>query len=315
MRFTTAKNLFADSSLQIRLHLALGIVEQLYCFASRTKTTMSAESPSSRETPQAVVSDGLDRASELQSIGKREEAAIELEKSLRVARATPYEIEFLTRIRLGLTLADVYLTLNRMDDARTFLAEEVAFAKRISQIMQATGTLQQKRSAMSGYLQIRDRATQIGLLGQVAPALHLDTWLVGGPVTLADLHGRVVLLEFWATWCKPCQQMFPKLTLLYDLESNRGLEILGITRHYLAYGGPPEAKAEELKLMRTLLTEHRVTFPVAVAPDETLQRIYGANGLPTVVLIDRQGIVRYAGPGGEDPAFEKDLHICLGETV
>jgi thiol-disulfide isomerase/thioredoxin len=202
-----------------------------------------------------------------------------------------------------------------MDDARTFLAEEVAFAERISQIMQATGTLHQKRSAMSGYLQIRDRATQIGLLGQVAPALSLDTWLVGGPLTLADLHGRVVLLEFWATWCKPCQQMFPKLTLLYDRESGKGLEILGITRHYLAYGGPPEAKAEESKLMQTLLTEHRVGFPVAVASDETLQRVYGANGLPTLVLIDRQGVVRYAGPGGEDPAFEKQLQICLGETV
>jgi thiol-disulfide isomerase/thioredoxin len=276
---------------------------------------MSAESTSINATPQAVVSGGLDRASELQSFGKLEEAATELEKSLQVARATPYEIEFLTRIRLGLTLADVYLSLNRIDDARTFLAEEVAFAERISQIMQATGTLNQKRSAMSGYLQIRDRTSQIGLLGQLAPALDLDTWLVGDPVTVAELRGRVVLLEFWATWCKPCQEMFPKLTALYERESKNGLEILGITRHYMAYSGTPEAKAEELNLMRTLLTEHRVRYPVAVTPDETLQRVYGANGLPTVVLVDRQGIVRYAGPGGEDPAFEKQFQICLAETV
>jgi len=308
------KNLFADPSCQTRLRLAPES-SNIYIACLRNPIYMSAESASITVAPQAVVSGGLDRASELQSFGKLEEAATELEKSLQVARATPYEIEFLTRIRLGLTLADVYLSLNRMDDARKFLAEEVAFAERISQIMQATGTLNQKRSSMSGYLQIRDRATQIGLLDQVAPALHFDTWLVGEPGRLADLQGRVVLLEFWATWCKPCQQMFPRLTALYDRESNKGLEILGITRYYMAYGGSPEAKAEELNLMQTMLTEHRVTFPVAVAPDEKLQRVYGANGLPTVILVDRQGVVRYAGPGGEDPAFEKQLKICLAETV
>lgn len=276
---------------------------------------MSAESASITMTPQGAVSGGLDRASELQSSGKFAEAAIELETSLQAARATPYEIEFVTRIRLGMTLADVYLSLNRIDDATSFLAEEVAFAERISQIMQATGTINQKRSAMSGYLQIRDRATQIGLLGRPAPQLDLDKWLVGNPVTFADLRGRVVMVEFWATWCKPCQEMFPKLTTLYERESKRGLEILAITRHYMAYAGTPEAKTEELNLMRAVLAEHRVVFPVGVAADERLQAVYGANGLPTVVLVDRHGVVRYAGPGGEDPAFEAQLEHCLAETV
>lgn len=275
---------------------------------------MSAEPVSIATTPQAVISGGLDRAAEFQSSGKFEEAAIELEKNLQHARATPYEIEFVTRIRLGMTLADVYLSLNRIDDATSFLTEEVAFAERISQIMQATGTVNQKRSAMSGYLQIRDRAVQIGLLGRPAPELELDQWLVGERMSLADLRGRVVMVEFWATWCKPCQEMFPKLTALYERESKRGLEILAVTRHYMAYAGTAEAKAEELNLMRAVVAEHHVTFPVAVAADERLQAVYGANGLPTVVLVDRHGVVRYAGPGGEDPAFEGQLQQCLATT-
>jgi thiol-disulfide isomerase/thioredoxin len=208
-------------------------------------------------------------------------------------------------------LADVYLALNRLEDARSFLSEETAFAERISQIMQSTGTLNQKRQAMSGYLQIRDRSAQIGLLGNPAPELDLRMWLVGDPITLDDLRGRVVMLEFWATWCKPCQEMFPKLTSLYEQESRNGLEILAITRHYMAYGGTLEAKNEELDLIRKTVREHGVTFRVAVADDERLQATYGANGLPTVVLIDRKGIVQYAGPGGEDPAFEKSLRNCL----
>lgn len=274
---------------------------------------MSPESTVAEIAPQAFVSAGLDRASELQSQGNLEAAAAELEKSAQAARATPYEIEFLTRIRLGMMLADIYLALNRLEDARSFLAEEAAFAERISQIMQATGTLNQKRQAMSGYLQIRDRAAQIGLLGQPAPETDLKMWLVGDPVTLADLRGQVVMLEFWATWCKPCQEMFPKLTSLQEEESRNGLQILAITRHYMAYGGTLEAKNEELDLIRKTVTDHGVTFRVAVADDERLQATYGANGLPTVVLIDRMGVVQYAGPGGEDPAFEKSLRSCLAE--
>src|SRR2546423_11128 len=107
---------------------------------------MSTESASITVKPQALVSDVLDRAFQLQSFGKLEEAATELEKGLEAARATPYEIEFATRIRLGMTLADLYLSLNRLEDARAFLAEEVEFAERISQLMQATGTPNQKRS-------------------------------------------------------------------------------------------------------------------------------------------------------------------------
>jgi thiol-disulfide isomerase/thioredoxin len=264
--------------------------------------------------PQAVVSAGLNRAAELRATGRIEDAAIELEKCVEAARATRYDIEFQTHVQLGMTMTDVYLLLERIDDARNFLKEETAFAERISQIMQATGTLNQKRMATSGYLQIRDRYTQACLLGEVAPDINLSTWLVGSPFQLADLRGRVVMLEFWATWCKPCQEAFPQLQALYEQEAANGLEIVAITRHYLAYNGTPEAKADELNLMRESVNKHKVTFPVGVTDNEQLQTIYGANGLPTVFLIDRGGIVRYAGPGIDDPIFKKHLQLCMAEV-
>jgi len=110
-------------------------------------------------TSQAAVAAGLDRAAELQHAGELSEAATELERAMTTARATPYEIEFQTRIRLGIAMADAYALLDRIPDARALLKDEVAFAEKISQIMQATGTPQQKRMATSGFLQIRDRAT------------------------------------------------------------------------------------------------------------------------------------------------------------
>ncbi len=265
-------------------------------------------------SPQARVATGLDRAAEFERAGKLREAATELESALRSARATPYEIEFQTRIRLGMTLADVYLSLDQIQDARVLLTDEVAFAEKISQIMQATGTPAQKRLATSGYLQIRDRCTQMELIGEVAPALSVKTWINAGPVTLEELRGRVVLLEFWATWCKPCQEMFPKLKKLHEQTGPRGMEIIALTRHYLAYRGTEESMQEELRLMRATVTENELSFPVGVAPDEQQQAIYGANGLPTCFLIDRDNVVRYAGPGAEDPRFEVILERYLAES-
>ena len=294
--------------------LLLGLRADIFRDPEKSQSKMSAETTSAAATPQALVSAGIDLADQLRLRGELQAAAQTLEKGVQAARSTPYEIEFATRIRLGMTLADVYLALNRACDAAAFLSEEAAFADKIAQIMQATGTPHQKRSAISGYLQIRDRGAQIGLLGQPAVDLELNIWLVGAPITLEELRGKVVLLEFWATWCKPCQEMFPKLTALYDRQAGSGFEIIALTRHYMAYKGPLEARNEELDLMRKTVNEHGVRFRVAVAEDERWQTLYGANGLPTVVLIDRRGIVKYAGPGGEDPIFQKALEQCLADT-
>jgi thiol-disulfide isomerase/thioredoxin len=278
-------------------------------------TSQSDATQSVATTPQATVAACLDQASQLQSTGKLSEAATELEKALAAARATPYEIEFQTRIRLGMTLSDVYLSLTQNQKARDLLAGEVEFTRRVSEIMQATGTPPQKRAATSGYLQIRDRATQIELIGRTAPEISIRTWIKGEAVRLEDLRGRVVLLEFWATWCKACQEMFPKLKQLHEEAGPSGLAIVAITRHYMAYGGTPESMQEELQLMQATVNQHQVNFSVGVAEDESLQMTYGANGLPTAIIIDRRGRVRYAGPGGEDRGFDPTLMQCLGESA
>lgn len=265
--------------------------------------------------PQERVAALMGRAFELGQSGNLDEATAQLEQALAAARATPYEIEFQTRIQLAMSLADVYQSVGQIQNACEMLGEEAAFAERISQVMQATGTPPQKRAATSGYLQVRDRSTQMSLLGEEAPEISVKEWIKGGPASIADFRGRVVLLEFWATWCKPCQEMFPKLKKLHEGERAQGLEVIALTRHYMAYRGPAESMIEERQLMLGMVTAHGVNFHVGIAEDERLQGIYGANGLPTVVLIDRNGIVRYAGPGEDDMTFNKQLQQCLEQSA
>ncbi len=266
-------------------------------------------------TSQERVSNGILHASELRHTGRVSEAIAELVGTLALAREVPYEIEFQTRIQLAMTLADFYQAAGEVTKAQEMLAGELAFAEKISQIMQATGTPAQKRGATGGYLQVRDRATQMSLIGNPAPEISVKEWISGDPALLADLSGRVVLLEFWATWCKPCQEMFPKLQNLHEKEAVRGLDIIALTRHYLAYRGTEESMAEEIQLMRQMVSDHAVTFKVGVAEDERLQTIYGANGLPTIALIDRQSIVQYVGPGSEDPLFDEAVQLCLRQSL
>ncbi len=265
--------------------------------------------------PQERVAALMGRAFELSQSGNLDEATAQLEQALAEARTTPYEIEFQTRIQLAMSLADIYQSAGQIQKAGRMLLEESAFAEKISQIMQATGTPPQKRAATSGYLQVRDRSTQMSLLGQEAPEIPVKEWIKGGPASLALFRGQVVLLEFWATWCKPCQEMFPKLTKLHQSKGAEGLEVIALTRHYMAFRGPAESMFEERQLMLNMITEHGVNFHVGIAEDEKLQRIYGANGLPTVVLIDRDGIVRYAGPGEDDKTFNKQLQQCLEQLA
>jgi len=272
---------------------------------------LSAES----DRPQERVTALMGRAFELSQSGDLDEATAQLEHALSEAMATPYEIEFQTRIQLAMSLANLYQSAGQIQKACGMLAEEAAFAEKISQVMQATGTPPQKRAATSGYLQVRDRSTQMSLLGREAPEISVKEWIKGGPASLAHFRGRVVLLEFWATWCKPCQEMFPKLTELHENNRSQGLEVIALTRHYMAFRGPAESMIEERQLMLNMVAEHGVNFHVGIAEDERLQGIYGANGLPTVVLIDRNGIIRYAVPGEDDIAFNKQLQQCLARPA
>ena len=278
---------------------------------SKLSPGISVDTP--LEKPQARVAAQLKRAYELRRKGGESHAALaELEAAMAQARATPYEIEFRTRVELALALAEAYLAAGELEKARLMIDEEAAFTEKIFQIMQATGTPEQRRAAAGGRVQVRDRARQLALIGTEAPEIAVSRWINGDPATLADLRGRVVLLEFWATWCKPCQEMFPKLRKLDEEYRARGLEIVALTRHYLASRETAQSLAEELELMRSMVEQHGLKFRVGVAEDERTQELYGATGLPTLAIIDRSGVVRYAHfGGGEDEKFNRILTHCL----
>lgn len=275
------------------------------------QATTAAAPHTSLEDSQACVAARLAHADELLEEENLSAAKTELETALAEARAAPYEIKLQTRAQLALTLAELYLADDEIEKACQMLAEESSFAETTFQLIQATGTPAQKRNVAGYRTQVSDVATQIGLIGHAAPEISVKEWMNGPPVALADLRGRVVLLDFWATWCKPCNQTFPKLKNLHDKYGARDLVILALTRHYMAYGGAADSQKEELELIRAFANKHEVEFRVGVSEDERTQDRYGATGLPTLALVDRAGAVRYTYGSIEDAKFKEVLNRCL----
>jgi len=128
-------------------------------------------------------------------------------------------------------------------------------------------------------------------LGEPAPDLRLRD-LDGGQVRLADLRGRPVLVEFWATWCPPCVEALPHIQEIHDRYAERGLAVLAVTTD--------QDEAE----VRAFLKSEGYTFPVLWG-DYQAQRDYMAFGIPRTCLVDRAGVLRYQSRGYSLKAMEE----------
>lgn len=270
-----------------------------------------AEAAPSSQIGRALRQAGADRQA-----GQLCEAASVLAAALDQVREDPLGVPFLGRVQLGIATADAYLDLGDRTRARQILLDESGYAERIFHLTRQSGTPDQIRAASAGRLQVRDRAIQVGLLGQTAPKIEVADWVLGAATSLTDLSGQVVLLEFWATWCRPCLELLPHLATLHEQHAARGLEILAITRYGQTPPGtdPVEGHARERDLVRTVIEGRGLDgIRVGIAADGRLQRQFGATAVPTLVLIDRRGMVRLIGSGGDDAALESAIERCLTE--
>ncbi|MHC4991760.1 MAG: TlpA family protein disulfide reductase, partial [Planctomycetota bacterium] len=122
------------------------------------------------------------------------------------------------------------------------------------------------------------------LEGQKAPALRTQSWL-GDPQKLRDLRGRVVVIDFWATWCGPCVKALPKNVQLVDKYGDAGLTVIGV--HDSNRGKERMAAVAESR---------KINYPLAVdARGGPSARDYKVQFWPTYVVVDKWGTVRAAG--------------------
>jgi peroxiredoxin len=146
---------------------------------------------------------------------------------------------------------------------------------------------------------------QLPEVGSPAPAITATTWLhwEGPAPTLESLAGRVVLLEFWGTWCGPCVQAMPGIQKLHDRYRERGLTVLAIS-----YETPDK--------MQPFLQKNGYTMPVGSDPEKKTITAYGVRGWPTTIVLDKDGKVAHVGsPYDAEAAVEAALGLEAGPVV
>lgn len=134
-----------------------------------------------------------------------------------------------------------------------------------------------------------------------APQVTVPT-LAGAPVAMKDLRGKLVLVNFWATWCVPCQWEMPLMDTLYKTYKNRGFMILAIS---LDQGDPDR--------VRSFVKDKRLTYPVALDPQHEVARKFGITGLPATLLVGPDGFIKGVtyGPKEWDGKEARDLIASL----
>jgi len=138
-------------------------------------------------------------------------------------------------------------------------------------------------------------------IGQPAPDFSLET-LDGGHSGLSELAGHPVLVNFWASWCKPCRTEMPEIVAVYREQLGTGLEVLAVNL----------TDQEAKKDVRRFVEEVGIPFRVLLDAKGKVRERYRLAGLPTSIFIDRAGIVRVIHPG---PMSREALDQGLAEIV
>jgi peroxiredoxin len=151
------------------------------------------------------------------------------------------------------------------------------------------------------YPQLR-AAAGIGGSGRRAPAFVIEA-LDGTPIRSDALRGRVVLVNFWATWCPPCRVEMPGFQRVYEDKADEGFIVLGLS-----------TDRGSTRIVREFVNERQLTFPIAMAPQPLVTAFGGVRALPTSFLIDRNGVIRQQVTGiFTEPTLRLAVNHLLAE--
>ncbi len=125
--------------------------------------------------------------------------------------------------------------------------------------------------------------------------------LNGKNVSLSDYAGKLVFVNFWATWCPPCRAEIPGFIRMYDKYKDQGLEIIGIS-----------TDRNGIDVVKRFVDANKVNYPIVMYNVEVIQKYGGITGIPTTFVVNRKGEVvnKFVGFPGE-PAFENEIQKWL----
>jgi peroxiredoxin len=143
-------------------------------------------------------------------------------------------------------------------------------------------------------------------VGDKAPEFKLKDVMTGQTMTLSEFHGKkIVMLDFWATWCDICKKEMPNLVKLQNQWKDKNFEIISIV-----------LQSGDTKEVKKIINDKKLNFPVLLDQDLSVAtKLYGLSGpIPLKVIIDAKGIIRYSHVG-DFPPGEDELPFVLEDLT
>lgn len=212
-------------------------------------------------------------------------------------------------------VADLWERANAIDDEALMTSVESLRVRSMAVIDRAlaAGTLTDRDKAYNErYLERLKLTPKVAtLVGNPAPELDFLWTSKGESIrNLKDLRGRVVVLDFWATWCGPCVGSFPQVRELAAHYAGYPVEIVGVTSPQgstIFEGGEEKAETPEIEFtqMERYIGEKDITWTVAFSKQEVFNPEYGIRGIPHVVIIDHEGKIAHRALHPASPLAKK----------
>ncbi len=190
-----------------------------------------------------------------------------------------------------------------VDGAKVATPGDVTRAVQAHRVGDTVGVeLERAGAAVKAQLVLASRPTgdeimRMDLVGAFAPAWTNVTAPAGAPQSLASLKGRVVVMDFWASWCGPCKLLAPRLSALRDRLGAQGLTVVGVT-------------TDDAQKAAEFANKHDMRYPTVLDTSADTSKSYGVGALPTMIVVDKRGVVREVFVGF-DPTGDAKLETLV----